>query len=252
MVYTYIMKVLLVTIAICERYLQEYNRLFRASHEAYATRCGYDFKVITDYIDTNAKIPDLISFNKILVCSIPSANNYDFVIFVDADVIIRTEAPPIHLFTDFGDSIGVVDEYSQPTLEKRLAFQKRMKWEPNASAYYKLCDFVIDTDMVFNTGVLVMQPKKHRALLESIYFKHRVKALGHPRRFHFEQSAIGYELHTGTIPFTLLPSMFNAVWGLYKDAGGRTDLQEFVNENYFIHFAGRADFHAIPSLRFSA
>ncbi len=247
------MKVLLVTIAIGERYIQEYNRLFRPSQEAYARRHGYDFRVITDYIDPSAKIPDLISFNKILVCSPPWAQTYDFVIFVDADVLIRTDAPPIHLFTDFGDTIGVVDEYSQPTLERRLAFQQRMGWEPNASAYYKLCGFDIETNMVFNTGVLVMQPKKHRTFLESIYFKHRVRAIGHPRRFHFEQGCIGYELQRNGGKFTLLPNSFNAVWGLYKDCDDKQwGLQEFIDAQYFVHFAGKSDFDKIPSLRFSA
>jgi len=45
------MKVCLVTICIGEKYLQQYNTLFRPSQEKYAKKCGYDFKVITDYID---------------------------------------------------------------------------------------------------------------------------------------------------------------------------------------------------------
>jgi hypothetical protein len=243
------MKVLLVTIAIGEKYIQEYNRLFRPSQEAYARRCGYDFKVLTDYIDTRLRIPDLISLNKILVCSPPWAANYDFVIFVDADVIISKHAPPIHLATDFGDSIGVIDEYSQPSLSERLLFQQRMGWEPNASAYYKLCGFEINTDMVFNTGVLVLQPRKHRGFLESIYKKNAIFAVGHPRRFHYEQSCIGYEIQT-TGNYVLLPNKYNAIWGLYKSCreNEHVGLQDFVNNNYFIHLAGRCDIDKVSSL----
>ena len=38
------MKVLLVTLAIGQKYLEEYNQLFRKSQETYALKHGYDFK----------------------------------------------------------------------------------------------------------------------------------------------------------------------------------------------------------------
>ena len=44
------MKVLLVTLAIGDRYLQIYNLLFRKSQEEYAKKYGYDFKIITNFI----------------------------------------------------------------------------------------------------------------------------------------------------------------------------------------------------------
>ena len=63
--------------------------------------------------------------------------------------------------TEFGDKIGIVDEYSQPTPLLRIQLQKQNKWEECASDYYKLAGFDILTEKVLNTGVLVMQPKKH-------------------------------------------------------------------------------------------
>jgi hypothetical protein len=242
------MKIILVTIAIGDKYLQEYNTYFRRSQEAYAQRCGYDFKVITEFLDPRLQVRDLISFNKILVCSTPWARQYDFVIFIDADIFISSTAPPIHSAIDYMGKIGIVNEYSQPTFEKRLAIQKRMGWESDPSAYYKLAGFDIQTYMVLNTGVLVMQPAKHREILEIIYTRHFLRAIGHPRGFHFEQSCIGYELQTSGL-FAILPNTFNAIWGIYKMDSDSLDLQEFVNTNYFIHFAGRVDIHKIPTLR---
>ena len=61
------MKVCLVTICIGEKYLQHYNALFRPFQEKYAKKCGYDFKVITDYID-GPKHPHMITMQKWLVC----------------------------------------------------------------------------------------------------------------------------------------------------------------------------------------
>jgi hypothetical protein len=242
------MKVILVTIAIGDRYLQEYNTYFRRSQEEYARRCGYDFKVITDFLDPRLKVRDLISFNKILVCSTPWAKQYDFVIFIDADILISSSAPPIHTAMDYREKIGIVNEYSQPTFEKRLAIQKKMGWEADPTAYYKLAGFDIQTFMVLNTGVLVMQPAKHREILELIYTTHFLRSIGHPRGFHFEQSCIGYELQRSGI-FVILPNMFNAIWGIYKLDDESINLQDFVNTNHFIHFAGRVDIDKIPTLR---
>ena len=68
----------LVTICIGDKYIKEYNRLFRKSQENYAKKCGYDFKIITEYIK-EPKHPDLISFNKILVCDYKWTKKYDFI-----------------------------------------------------------------------------------------------------------------------------------------------------------------------------
>ena len=96
------MKVLLVTIAIGNQYLRQYELLFKTSQENYAKKCGYDFKVITDFLDKDKdnKYNSTISFNKILVCSQEWSNNYDFIIFVDADILININSPPIHNYID--------------------------------------------------------------------------------------------------------------------------------------------------------
>lgn len=47
------MKVLLITIAVGEKYLKEYEKLFKKSQENYAKKNGYDFKIITEFLDKN-------------------------------------------------------------------------------------------------------------------------------------------------------------------------------------------------------
>jgi hypothetical protein len=118
------MKVLLVTIAIGQQYLQEYNNLFYESQSKYALKNGYDFKVITDFIDKRIINKSAISFNKILVCNLEWSNNYDFIIFVDADILININSPPIHNYVDYQGCVGIIDEYSQPSKERRIKIQK--------------------------------------------------------------------------------------------------------------------------------
>jgi hypothetical protein len=246
------MKVLLITLAIGEQYLKIYNLLFRQSHEEYAKRHGYDFKIITNFLSSKTNLPiqhpHLISFQKILVCSQPFSKTYDYIIFIDADVLINKNAPALHNIIDFGDKIGIVDEYSQPTKELRIQLQKNNKWEDNATDYYKLAGLDINTYKVLNTGVLVMQPAKHASFLLDIYNKYGKMAINHPRGFGYEQSCIGYELQK-TNNYVLLDNKWNALWILYRDTNcfGR-NLQEMYNQNYFIHFAGKCDYHLVNKI----
>jgi hypothetical protein len=244
-------KVLLVTIAIGDKYLQEYNKLFRKSQELYAKRHGYDFKVVTDFLETSLskKQRSAISFQKILVCSQEWSSNYNTIIFIDADILINSEAPQIHEFS--GEKIGIVDEYSQPSFNERLAIQIRMDWERTPSDYYKLAakEFELETDHLLNTGVLVLKPHIHKDILERIYNKYVEKSFGHPRGFHFEQSAIGYEIQKNN-NFRIIDNKWNAIWAVNKMSKKAVDLQTFIKNNYFIHFAGGVDIHQIPYITY--
>jgi hypothetical protein len=243
------MKVLLVTIAIGEKYLTEYRNLFYESQKNYALKNNYDFKVITDFLDTNIKNNRTISFNKILVCSQEWSKDYNFIIFIDADILININSPSIHNCIDYGDCIGIIDEYSQPSKERRLKIQKKNGWESSATDYYKLCGLDIQTDMVFNSGVLVLQPKIHKDFLQNIYNKYVKQSISHYRGFHFEQSCIGYEIQKEKI-YKVLDNKFNAIWGLTKiDNIENISLDKYFNENYFIHFAGHIDYHKIKEIR---
>ena len=238
-------KVLLVSIVIGNSYLHQYNHLFRKSHENYAKKHDYDFKVINEYLDKSLCHVDAITFNKILVCSQEWSKEYDYIVLIDADILININSPPIHTCMDFENYIGIVNEYSQPTNEIRLKIQRMMGWEPNAKEYYKLAQLDIDTEKVFNTGVMVFQPKIHYEILENIYKIYVYNSINHPRRYHYEQSCIGYELQKQK-KYKILDNKWNAIWSLYKFSG--STLNDCFKKNYFIHFAGNTDLDKIPEL----
>lgn len=243
------MKCLLVTIAIGDAYLTEYNNLFYESQKNYALKNGYDFKVITEFLDKKIQYNSTISFNKILVCSQEWSNDYDFIVFIDADILININSPPIHNYIDYEGCIGVIDEYSQPSKERRLQIQQKMGWETSAVDYYKLCGLEdIQTDMVFNSGVLVLQPKIHGEFLQNIYNTYINQSKNHYRGFHFEQSCIGYEIQKANL-YKVIDNKFNAVWNLTKiDNTENISLNNYFNENYFIHLAGRTDFDKVKDI----
>jgi lipopolysaccharide biosynthesis glycosyltransferase len=233
-------RILLVSIAIGESYLHEYNTLFRPSHELYAKRHGYDFKVVSEWIK-GPHVRDSTSFQKILIPGY--FTDYDYVIFVDADILIHPEAPPIHLEIE-SEGIGCVDQWAQPD-GRRLEIARRYGWETSAIDYYKLAGFTINIDKVINTGVLVFQPALHANICNEIYRNYVNNCVGNRRGFHYEQSAIGYTLQSRDL-VKWLDSCWNAIWPLNNAVG--KDLLNFCNENWFIHFAGGCDWAKVPKI----
>jgi hypothetical protein len=225
----------LVTLAIGDRYLEIYNRLFRPSQEAYAKRHGYDFKVVTEYLDDDLMHKSLVSFQKALVFSQPWSYKYESIIFVDADIYIRPDSPPIHTA---GDKIGIVNEFAQPTKELRLAMQERCGWETSATDYYKLCQFDLETDIAPNTGVIIARPALHGEYLRNIYETYKELAINHPRGYIYEQTAIGYCLVRDKI-YTCIPNEWNGLWMINKLIYPDKELPEFIGETYFTHLAGK-------------
>ena len=246
------MNVLLTTVCIGDKYIQQYNELFREFHEEYAEKSGYDFKIITDYIQ-EPKTPSVISLNKLLVCNCDFDKEYDYIIFIDADILINKNAPPLHTYYDFGDKIGVVHQ-SQPDLNARILTQKARGYEVTAKEYYKLkSNHTIETDHIINTGVLVLQPKKHKDFLQRIFDTYCKSQINNKAGFHYEQSVIGYEFQKHTIHY-FMDMKWNALWPnnkYYYNTIKKMNLtlQEFLNTNYFVHLAGNCDFDLIKTLK---
>ena len=245
------MKICLITICIGEKYLQQYNTLFRPSQEKYAKKCGYDFKVITDYIDGPIH-PHMITMQKWLVCDYNSNTEYDFIIFIDADIIINENTPPIHNEYNFGDKIGVVNQ-SQPTLQARIEGQIHKGYEVTANDYYKKyvgVDFK-NVEHIINSGVLVLQPKYHKIFLRTLYNIYKTNRINN--QWHYEQSTLGYEIQKNNMHY-FMDMKWNALWANNKYYFNTMkkkplSLQQFYDTNYFTHLAGHCDYHLIPTLK---
>ena len=245
-------KCCLVTICIGDNYLNMYNSLFKKSHEMYAKKCGYDFKIITDFIK-EPRHPSVVSFNKVIVSDYSWSKQYDFIIFIDADIIINKNTPPIHNYYNYGDKIGVVNQ-SQPNLEARIEGQIHKGYEVTAKDYYKLkSNHDIETDHIINTGLLVIQPEKHKVFLRNIFDTYSNNQINNKSGFHYEQSVIGYELQNNDMHY-FMDMKWNALWANNKYYfntmnNGNLTLQEFCDNNYFIHLAGHCDFHLIRTIK---
>ena len=111
--------------------------------------------------------------------------------------------------------IGVVDEWSQPSVEARAEFQRANGWEATAADYFARAGFDLATRSVPNSGMFVCDPVAHRAFFAAVAERHLEAYLGHPRGFHFEQSAFGYELQQAGLA-RFLPAAWNRIWPVYR------------------------------------
>jgi hypothetical protein len=219
-----------------------YDDLIKKSHVTYAERHGYDFSVINDWVNqTHKGINKLINWQKLLIPGMDKHAQYDYVVVVDYDILITPLAPAIHTAAQFGDRIGAVDDM-QPNTAANTAIKTFLHCpDHNASAYYSLAGFNSSFNKILNTGMLVTQPRKHMAILQQIYDTHWNTQLTHPRSKdgHFEQAAIGYELHARDM-LEWLPATWNFLAGWYELnnmllAGSKLSLQKICSEEYFIH-----------------
>ncbi len=247
-------KVCLATICIGEKCTEEYERLFKSSQKAYAERHGYDFFVISDYI-SNVRDPKVINMNKWLVCKYPVIQDreYDYVVFVDADILIRHDAPPIHESMDFQGKIGVVHQ-SQPTIEARHSVQRDRGFEVTAREYYqKHAGLDIESDHIINSGCLVFQPRHHAEYLERMVETFQERILQQTPGLHKDQPFFGYQLQMDNT-FVYMDMKWNALWAnnhhyATQIVGKTLSLQDFYDEHCFIHFAGHSGYDLIPNLK---
>jgi hypothetical protein len=240
-------KILLVTVCIGDKYIKKYKSIFYSSQKTYCDKQGYDFLCITQALSP-IKHPDAISFNKALVFSQKFSFKYDFVVFIDADVFITQNAPPICGILKDPNSIGMIDEYSQPSRIQRFMLQKKNGWEKSATEYYAMAGFNIDTQYVLNSGLILACPEINGQLFKEIYIQYVLKSIGNSRGFHFEQSAIGYEVQVKN-KLHIINSKFNAIWAISKGCDASLTLKDFCSKNYFIHFAGMSNWSEILSIQ---
>jgi hypothetical protein len=231
------MKIALVTmiIPVYNNWLGDmYHKLFQTSQEVYAKKHGYDHIIIREYMETNenAKYPSAVSFQKALVFSQPWSEKYDYIVYIDSDIIIHHDAPPIHkIFEELGGKIGIVDEFPQGS-----------EFEPQK--YYAENGYRLSTRILLNTGVIIAQPFLHGKFLREIFEKYVEKCAESTTGYHLEQSSIGYELQVRNL-YKLLPGEYNALWCL---AHRKTSLEEFYQKNYFIHFAAKIGWDLISTV----
>ena len=238
------LRVALAVVVLGPAYHAQYMKLFHESHAAYAKKYSYNLSIFSEWISSGPGPSVALSgasMQKYALLNTVWAQNFDYVVYLDADILINPSAPAVHLiFPSLGRGIGAVDEYEEPTgrFEDRVYVQRAMKWEDSPQKYYALAGFDLNTTHVLNGGMMIFQPALHSKFAMNMSTRYDHQSRSHPRGMHFEQAATGFELITQGM-WARVPPVWNALWIIQRLYPQNIEtLQQFIDRNYFVHLAG--------------
>jgi hypothetical protein len=162
------------------------------------------------------------AWQKLCVHSAPEVRAFERVAWVDADVMIRPDAPDIFAGVPH-DKVGAVDDFATPSREDHKLVMARLyaAWDAagiryvsnrTPSEYYRNVGIECGFESVVQTGVLVFAPQIHGPLLSHVYDTYEEGAT--PALNH-EMRPLSYELLAAGVVHWIDPK-FNMQWSYYK------------------------------------
>jgi len=255
----------IVTLAIGQRYVDEFNYQVKDSWDAYAKKHGYDIFVLTEIIDPSCDLSmKSLHWQKLLIGLIPEIAAYDYVVWMDTDIIINPGTAPCIVSSLKGNKIGVAsygtdispDESATQRyriLDKlfRTTERKLPRHDASMADIYRALGYEKPVSNYINTGVFVFQPKLHNDFLSQCYAKYDRDSIDGS----FENLPYSYELQAQDM-IQYIDERFNMAWSKYAAIYYPfLYIRDFVEQNpdvavqcvnvfyhnaYFCHFAGEA------------
>jgi hypothetical protein len=265
------MKRALFTLVLGDRYRQRFAAKAAPTFRAYARAHGLSLVVLDRLIDPGplglSRSP---AWQKCLIMRHPKAAACDQVAWIDADIVIRPDAPDIFEGVP-PDAFGAVDAFASPSPEAYAAAAGKIRAymaghglagpdDATPEGFYRHYGFETGPDRVAQTGVLVLTPEVHGPILEAAYAETRRPD---SRDMLFEMRPLSHHLLTRS-PVVWLDPRFNTLWAtalfnhypfladpafragfrdrpdLYHGLKARC-LAAAYETAYFLHFAGAAD-----------
>lgn len=214
--------VAIVTLVVGDDYEAIWQKAARRSWEKYAQNHQMDIIVITTpFPGAQREDGGSPAWQKCLILSQPWSDLYERIIWLDGDITINTKAPSILEVSGVPPLVSASlcnDQLS--VAEKHILIERRFRriissaeasdtWGAIQNSIYSKHGLETSlTDMV-NTGVMVLSPRHHRELLETVFLEPEAGYRSH------EQAYLSHALLTNGILHVLSPR-FN--WGLWDSA----------------------------------
>lgn len=216
----------LVTLAIGQSYLDKWQTLCQPNWQKYAERHGYDIICIDVPLDESDRAKSRSpAWQKCLILSQPFAEQYERLVWIDADILINAAIAPCVVSEVPAEQIGAVEMFSTPSRDsfvqatrRRAEFQashnsqSTLTTELTATEYYTAYGLPATFDQVVQTGVLVLSPQHHRTILEKAYFDYEEKGSS---EWNYEMRPLSYEILQAAQVHWLDPR-FNLCWADYR------------------------------------
>lgn len=253
------MRTALITLTIGDRYEMNWKDICGPGWLAYAERHGYDVIALNQALDPSRRAQMRSpAWQKCLVLRPEIAGGYDRVVWLDADILINPDAPPITDGVPL-EKIGAMDESVFPSVEENRAYWNLVAAQHGKSTpTVELCRAAQNPrhwhafwglpsrgDHIVQTGVLVLSPTHHRGILEHVYHNYDDKGAA---AYNYEMRPLSFEIQERKLPYWI-DSRFNALLPfLLVPAHARRPIQtqielvqtirSYLAGNYFLHFAG--------------
>lgn len=213
----------LVTLAIGENYLNQWEKLCRKNWEQYANKYGYDIICIDTPLDNSERAQKRSpAWQKCLVLSQNFSKKYERIVWIDSDILINTSNAPCIVKDVPVEKVGAVNAWQFSTPEgitesmRRIIEVMKSDGAPitfglTPQAYYAGYGLSPEFDKIVQSGVMVFS-HQHREILEKIYYSYEDK--GRPE-WDFEMRPVSYELIKAGCVYWI-DHRFNVVWFTYK------------------------------------
>jgi hypothetical protein len=237
---------------------QFYEDYFLPSIAAYAKKYTYELIILNElFVEITEADPRLRArhnhFQKFLICSQPWSAQYDYIVWMDSDMIINIDRAPDLIEGIPDGKIAAVNE--RKLFKYEYAQKVWSRWRPDlpqtGEEYHKKNGFTHDYRDQFQAGLMVFQPKYHADFLKSLYYTY----LSNMECEH-DQPVISYHAQKAGIVHWL-DEQWNMVWVLYRILWYpflnnndhipllREALKNFHDLSYIVHMAGHVDWELL-------
>lgn len=229
------MKKAVVTLAVGKYYADSWNMFCRDNWSRYAARWGYDVICIDRPLDSSARAEGRSSaWQKCLVLSQPWSDKYERIVWVDADILINPYAPDISEGVSL-EKVGATDQFTYPTAELyQVATYKYSRSHGKGvvddypgERFHANWGLPQDFSKVVQTGVLVLNYRYHRDVLEYVYNTYEDKP-----GLNYEMRPLSYELQKRDA-VQWIDARFNALWATYQVLYCPFSLTPILNNSSF-------------------
>lgn len=195
---------LMVSLIVGDQFMDFWERMAKPQWLDYCRKYSYSLLIFTEPLDISARAEARsLSWQKLLVLSHKEVKKYNQVLWIDADILIASNAPDI--------SKGIKKEMLAATdawkvfsrelhdhiyalyLEECFRSGKKIIPNPTPERYYTNADLPAGKSNVWQAGVLLMHPPLHSGIFEYVYCYYEEKRNG-DYTYNYEMRPLSYHL----------------------------------------------------------
>jgi len=246
------MKVAIIIFVIGENYIKKFNESFKSSVESYCQKYNYELIILSSLIKNEEHMDKKKFYWQRLL--IPNKfKDYDFVVSLDSDIFINSNAPPLPFHEIPEGKVAAVNERKYlGNYELREEIQIRMGWEKTGKEWYALSGENKEYNDHINGGLVIYQPKYHGDMFEQLYNNN----ISNYMKYHQDDQSVlsSYLIDNDLIYW--LDERFNRIWFFWReifypnfytlpDYDRKTLVHDYIEKNYFTHFTSGSDIQYI-------